>query len=185
MPTCYSQQPLKIVNFISIEITKVKNIRQSLPIDKISIRILEVIQTHGRISNKALADRVCLSPSACLSRVKKLWDQKIIRGCGASIDIEKIQHMTQMMVEVTLAEHQQEHMAQFEAYVQSTDAIIACYKISGNYDYTLDLCVTSDEHYQQIEQALLRQTVVSSLRAITITRHAKRFSGYPVHTLHR
>ncbi|MDD9890052.1 MAG: winged helix-turn-helix transcriptional regulator, partial [Gammaproteobacteria bacterium] len=61
-----------------------------LKIDKIDMKILQTLQKNGRITNQDLAEKVCLSPSSCLQRVRRLENEQVIQSYHARIDLSRI-----------------------------------------------------------------------------------------------
>src|SRR5215217_2501816 len=64
--------------------------RQIVPLDPVDRRMLAVLQREGRISNAALAERLHLSPSPCLRRMRALEQEGVIAGYRAALDREKL-----------------------------------------------------------------------------------------------
>ena len=74
-------------------------------LDRIDLKILTQLQQSGRITNVELADAVGLSPSPCLTRVKRLEKAGYITGYGAHINLHKLGEYLTVFTEVTLTEH--------------------------------------------------------------------------------
>ena len=71
-------------------------------LDSIDVRILATLQKNGRMTNVRLAKTVGLSPSACLERVKRLEQQRVIMGYGAYLDVDRLGSNITVYVEITL-----------------------------------------------------------------------------------
>ena len=76
-------------------------------LDRIDLKILAKLQQEGRITNVELADAVGLSPSPCLTRVKRLEKAGYITGYGAHVNFGKLGEYLTVFTEVTLSEHRQ------------------------------------------------------------------------------
>jgi len=74
-------------------------------INKIDLKILKILQTSGRITNQQLAEQVHLSASACLSRVKRLESEGVLKRYVTEIDLEKLAPHVEAFSEVTLENH--------------------------------------------------------------------------------
>ena len=95
-----------------------------MPLDKIDLNIIKVLQQDGRITNQKLADQVALSPSACLERTKKLEQNGQIRGYQTDIAIEKIAPYSAVLVEITLKNHRAEDFQRFEKSIADIPEIV-------------------------------------------------------------
>src|SRR5215217_6212517 len=126
-----------------------------MKLDKIDIKILSELQKNGRISNVELADRVHLSPSPCLMRVKKLQAEGFITSYSAQINIGKLGQTLTVFTEVTLKNHRQIDFARFLAAVEKLDSVIECHLVSGGYDYMLKFVTGSIGEYQTIMERLI------------------------------
>ena len=126
-------------------------------LDRIDINILSTLQTNGRITNSDLADRVALSPSPCLTRVKRLEKKGYIVSYNAQLDLSKLLSLTTVFTEITLKDHHKAYFANFERNIQSVAEVIECHLISGGYDYLLKFQTKSVAHYQSIMEDILER----------------------------
>jgi len=111
--------------------------------------ILRELQHDGRTPNNALADRVHLSPSPCLRRVKRLETDGTIRGYRAVLDRRKLGLGLTVFVEVKSAGHSPALAAGFEQAVADIDEIIGCYIVSGSSDFLLEIAVGDLAAFEQ------------------------------------
>lgn len=105
--------------------------------DDINARILRALREDGRISNLALADRVGLSPSACLRRVQDLERRGVITGYRARLDPALTGRAYVVYVAVGLAEHSKAAQKGFEAAMERTEEVTECHNIAGAFEYLL------------------------------------------------
>lgn len=124
-------------------------------LDRMDIRILATLQNNGRLSNVNLADRVGLSPSPCLKRVKKLEAAGFIAGYGTQIDLAKLGDYVTVFTEFTLNQHFRHSFHDFEKTLATYPEVVECHLISGGYDYLVKFVVKSIRHYQQTIDELL------------------------------
>jgi DNA-binding Lrp family transcriptional regulator len=124
-------------------------------LDRIDLKILTQLQKAGRITNIELADLVGLSPSPCLTRVKRLEKAGYIEGYGAQINMRKLGEYLTVFTEVTLAEHRSGDFSRFETKIRKIDEIVECHLVSGGYDYLLKFITRGVAHYQSIVEAML------------------------------
>jgi DNA-binding Lrp family transcriptional regulator len=124
-------------------------------LDKLDLGILAQLQADGRLTYQELGDRVGLSASPCLQRVKRLEKQGFISGYGAWVDLNLLREMTGVFTSVTLNAHTQVDFLRFEAALKKHPELIECHLVSGGFDYLLKWCTRSVAHYQSIIESLL------------------------------
>jgi Lrp/AsnC family leucine-responsive transcriptional regulator len=105
--------------------------------DAISQRILRVLSRDGRISNLELADRVGLSPSACLRRVQELERSGVIAGYRAVLDKEALGVGFTAYVTVGLSIHTKQAQVDFETAIASAAEVVECHNVTGSFEYLL------------------------------------------------
>ncbi|MCV2353729.1 Lrp/AsnC family transcriptional regulator [Paucibacter sp. B2R-40] len=119
--------------------------------DRIDCQILELLQQDGRINNQELAERVGLSPSPCLRRVRALEDSGLITGYRALLDAKKLGLSLMALVHISMDLHTPERFANFEAAVQVLPEVLECLLITGQAaDYQLKLVVRDMDHFQSL-----------------------------------
>jgi DNA-binding Lrp family transcriptional regulator len=128
-------------------------------LDRIDLRILAQLQRTGRITNVELADAVGLSPSPCLTRVKRLEQAGYISGYGAQIDLKKLGDFVTVFTEVTLQDHRSSDFVRFESKIRNVDEIMECHLVSGGYDYLLKFVTSGLGQYQEIIEGLLESNL--------------------------
>ena len=124
-------------------------------IDKINIKILQELGSNGRISNTDLAERVGLSPSACLRRVQELERQDIIEGYRAVINPSKIGVGVTVFVMVGLSSHQKTAQEIFEKAMARAPEVRECHNITGSVEYLLRVETTDLERYKNFHTEIL------------------------------
>lgn len=128
---------------------------RSPKLDRIDINILAELQRNGRVTNSDLADRVGLSPSPCLARVKRLEQAGYIRGYGAHIDLAKLGSIQLVFTSITLGNHRRDDFDRFEYGLRTVDELVECHLVSGGFDYLLKFVVRDIAHYQQMIETML------------------------------
>jgi DNA-binding Lrp family transcriptional regulator len=130
-----------------------------MKLDRIDIKILAELQKNGRITNVELSERVNLSPSPCLMRVKRLQAEGFITGYSAQIDVSKLGQTLTVFTEVTLKNHRQVDFARFLATVERVDSVIECHLVSGGYDYLMKFVTAGISEYQTVIERLLEMDI--------------------------
>lgn len=130
-------------------------------LDRIDLKILAELQLNGRITNVELADRVALSPSPCLMRVKKLQEAGYITGYSAQINVPKLGETLTVFTEFTLKNHRQIDFARFQEALEKIDSCVECHLVSGGYDYLVKFVCAGIADYQNIVEGLIDRQDVS------------------------
>ena len=120
-------------------------------IDSYDRRILEVLQKDGRISNQDLAERIGLSPSPCLRRVRALEEAGVIAGYRAVLDAKALGLSLLALIHISMDRHTPERFANFEDRVGALPEVLECLLITGqDADYQLKVIVRDMEAYQAL-----------------------------------
>jgi Lrp/AsnC family transcriptional regulator, leucine-responsive regulatory protein len=106
-------------------------------LDEISGRILRILRREGRISNIDLAERVGLSPSACLRRVQEMEREGVIQGYRAIIDAAKVGLGFVAYVTVGLNSHNKTAQEAFERAIARSPEVRECHNVTGTVEYLL------------------------------------------------
>jgi Lrp/AsnC family leucine-responsive transcriptional regulator len=152
-----------------------------MPIDRVDRRLLEVLQQDGRLSNVALAERVHLSPSPCLRRLKALEQSGVIDGYRAMLDREAIGLGLTVFVEVKVEGHSEEKALAIEQAVAKMPEVVACHIVSGGADFLLEVVVPDLRAYERLLLgSLLKLPAISDVRSNFAIREVKRASPLPL-----
>ena len=116
--------------------------------DRIDRAILRHLQADGRLSNVELAERVRLSPSPCLRRVRALERAGVIRGYHADIDPAAVGHGFEVTVHVELTLKDRATVEAFEAGIAGLDEVIECRRMFGVPDYIVRVAVADAAAYE-------------------------------------
>jgi DNA-binding Lrp family transcriptional regulator len=151
------------------------------PLDRIDRRILAALQAEGRLTNHALVERVALSPSACLARVKRLEQAGFIQGYHARLDPFRLDFGIVLFAEVALKGHSAADYARFDAAVAELPAIVEASHVSGALDYLLKVVVADLAEWTTIRERLTSDAVgADRVNSHILLRKTKVFVGYPV-----
>ena len=122
-----------------------------MELDRYDRHILEILQQEGRIANQDLADRIGLSPSPCLRRVRALEESGLIRGYRALLDARKLGLSLMALVYISMDRHTPERFENFEAAIGLLPEVLECLLIIGqDADYQLKVVVRDMDHYQAL-----------------------------------
>jgi Lrp/AsnC family leucine-responsive transcriptional regulator len=153
-----------------------------MKLDRTDLKILELLQGDGRMTNQALSEKVALSPRACLDRVKRLERSGVIGAYMALVEPRKLGNLLTVVVEVTLKDQTQATHQRFEARLRSCDEVIECFLVSGSCDYVLRLACRDLDHYRELTAAWTDDPTlgVEKIASKPELQTIKPFRGYPV-----
>jgi len=139
----------------------VRGILMPMPIDttldSIDLRILDVLQEDGRISVNRLAERVGLSASPTLRRLRHLEDSGVIRGYHAEIAPAAIGRGLTVWVTLRLALMSPDRLAAFEQALAGLDAVTSVHHVTGDVDYLVRVDIANLDAYDEV----IRQQIPS------------------------
>ncbi|WP_198158320.1 Lrp/AsnC family transcriptional regulator [Enterovibrio coralii] len=149
--------------------------------DNIDRKILSELQREGRLTNQELSDRISLSPSPCLRRVRALEKKGIITGYHAHIDQEKCGLPINVFVLVKLEKPTEENMQSFEALINQMDEVLECYLMTGTHDYLLHVVSESLKTYERfIRRELTRLPNIAAIESSFAFGQVKKRTKLPI-----
>lgn len=149
--------------------------------DRIDRAILHELQLDGRITNATLSERVNLSESACLRRVRNLEQEGLISGYVGLVDQSRAGYPDNVFVSITLQSQQQADLAAFESAVMQLPEVMECYLMSGEADYWLRVIVADSRDYERIHsQHLTRLPGVARVHSSFALRTVIKRTEIPI-----
>ena len=122
-----------------------------IALDRYDREILRILQEDGRVSNQDLADRIGLSPSPCLRRVKVLEEAGLITGYRALVDARKLGLSLMALIGISMDQHTPERFANLEQAIADIPEVLECLLITGQQsDYQLKVVVQDMDAYQDL-----------------------------------
>lgn len=112
-------------------------------LDDFDRRILELLQADGRMTNQELSEKIGLSPSPCLRRLRHLEATGVISSYVALVDPEAAGLTVTAFIRVRLDQQDDRHLAIFEAAIGKFPEVMECYLMTGDADYQLRVLVES------------------------------------------
>lgn len=150
-------------------------------LDWLDIKILEVLQQQGRISNADLAEKVNLSASACHRRVQRLDKDGYIREYVALLDPRKVDRRTTVFVEITLSGQSDEILDAFERAVSRIPNVLECHLMAGTADYILKVVASDSDDFARIHrQHLSRLPGVAQMQSSFALRTVFKTTALPL-----
>ena len=132
--------------------------------DDIDRRILRELQANARITNQELAERVGLSPSPCLRRLRRLEEAGIIRGYCARVDPAAHGWTMAAIATIRLSRQNEDEIVMFEEAVRGWDEVLECHLVTGSRDYVLKVMTGGLDQYERfIKEKIARLKCVASI----------------------
>jgi len=126
-----------------------------MKLDSTDLKIVDILQKEGRIANNELANRIGLTTTPTLERVKRLEREGVIEGYSARINKELVGKGLTVFVTVTLSVHQLNLMKEFTSAIQAIPEILACYNTTGEGDFLLEVVAKDTKDYEQLMRTKL------------------------------
>ena len=153
-----------------------------MALDRADLMLLALLQQDGRATVQALSEAIHLSARATLNRVRRLEKEGLIQGYRALVDRAALGEQICVFAEVALKDQSQANVQRFERCMAAAPEVVACWVISGRYDYLVRIaCPDLDRYHQLIngwldEAALGIEKIVTNIELQTI----KEFAGFPL-----
>ena len=143
------------------------------------LAIIDLLQDDGRMTNADLAERIHLSQSACLRRVRRLEQDGVVEGYTMLVNQAAIGRPTSVFVEITLNSQSEEGLDAFETAVRDCPEVMECYLMAGDADYLIRIAVVDAPHFEQIHKTYMsRFPSVARIRSSFALRTVKKKMKY-------
>jgi Lrp/AsnC family leucine-responsive transcriptional regulator len=152
-----------------------------MKLDSTDLKIVDILQKEGRIANNELANRIGLTTTPTLERVKRLEREGVIEGYTAKVNRESVGKGLTVFVTVTLSVHQLNLMKEFTSAIQAIPEILACYNTTGEGDFLLHVVAKDTKDYEKLMRTKLTTLPdVQRLHTSIVLNTIKDQSSIPV-----
>ena len=152
----------------------------NLPMDTVDRQMLAILQRDGRISNAALAEKLHLSPSPCLRRLRALEHDGVITGYRAELDRQTLGLGLTVFVELKVDGHSDRSAAAISEALVAAPEVVSAHIVSGSADFLLEVVVADLAAYERLMfETLLRLPNVSDVRSNIALRIVKSHGPLP------
>ena len=147
-----------------------------MKLDHIDHKILKHLQENARITNAELAERVGLSPTPCLRRLRRLETEGIIKGYRTEINREALGVNVTVIILVKLEREDDKTLREFEAAIKNREEVMECYLVTGKFDYFIRVVVPSLATYETfLSETMLRMPNIATVeRSFTLREVARK-----------
>jgi Lrp/AsnC family transcriptional regulator, leucine-responsive regulatory protein len=158
-----------------------RNMAASTNLDSIDRAILTELQREGRLSNQDLAQRVHLSPSACLRRVKTLEDSGVIAQYVALVNPRAVGKHGISFTIINLESMNTAQLEAFEQAVRDQPEVLDCFYVAGSNDYLIRFAYHDAEDLERFHaEVLMRLPNVARSNSLLVLRTVKKTTALPV-----
>ncbi|KWD55704.1 AsnC family transcriptional regulator [Burkholderia cepacia] len=153
----------------------------AITLDATDCRILAVLQEEGRISNLDLAERISLSPSACLRRMRLLEEQGVIEHYRACLSREKLGFELEAFVQVSMRNEENQWHERFAEALREWPEVVGAFVVTGESHYLLRVFAHNLKHYSDfVLNRLYKAPGVMDIRSNIVLQTLKDEAGAPV-----
>ncbi|MEC9368169.1 MAG: Lrp/AsnC family transcriptional regulator [Pseudomonadota bacterium] len=150
-------------------------------LDSIDRKLLAALQENGRLTATELAERIGLTTSPCLRRLRLLEQAGVIRGYAALLDQEKVGLPVSVFVSVKLERQREEALEKFEQAMRRCPEVVECYLMTGPRDYLLRVVAEDLSAYERfLKDTLTRVDGVSSIESSFALAQVKYANALPI-----
>ena len=149
--------------------------------DNIDKKILEELQKNSSQPLSELSKKVGLSNTPCWNRIKKLEEEKIIKSKSIIIDNKKINLPITVFLSISIQNHTESWLKNFEKIVNKYDQIIEVHRLTGsNSDYQITILSPSIEEYDKFQQTLIKEIECTNMTSHISLQTIKKNYKYPL-----
>ena len=157
-----------------------------IQLDAIDLRILKALQDDARLTNSDLADRVGLSASPCLRRVRRLEKEGFIRTYRAVLDREAIGLGLTVFVDIKVEKHNRDTAQALQEALRALPEVVSCHMVSGAADFVAEIVVANLKAYERLlTEKLLTLPMIADIRSNFALSRVKSDAALPLTHLKR
>jgi len=152
-----------------------------MKLDPIDHKILRHLQENARITNAELAEKVGLSPTPCLRRLRRLENDEIIRGYHTEVNREALGVNVTVIILVKLEREDDKTLRDFEAAIKQRPEVMECYLVTGKFDYFVRVVIPTLAAYETfLSETILRMPNVETVESSFTLREVERKVVIPI-----
>lgn len=152
-----------------------------MKLDHIDYKILKHLQENARITNADLADKVGLSPTPCLRRLRRLENDGVIKGYHTELNREALGVNVTVIILVKLEREDDRTLKEFEKEIKKRREVMECYLVTGKFDYYLRAVVPTLAAYESfLSETVLRMDNIATVESSFTLREVERKVAIPL-----
>src|ERR1700733_10743199 len=144
----YSLRIYPIIRYIHFVFLEIVEDTSRQPIDRLDLRLLDILQRHGALSVAEVAARTRISTTTCWRRIQQLERSGVIKARVALLDRNALGLDVTIFAHVTLATTGRDALAEFEAAIRARAEVLDCYTLTGEWDFLLKIVTKNVKAYE-------------------------------------
>lgn len=145
-------------------------------LDRLDLRILDALLENAQISNVALAERVGLTPSPCLRRVRRMKEAGVIQSTLTVLSYSAVGLEIQALIQIGIERHGEDECFAFEESIKSMPEVLACYLVSGATDYILQVVSQNVSSYTKLVKKIAGLPGIREIQSCIVLETVKPWS---------
>lgn len=150
-------------------------------LESADLKILELLQANGRLTNQEIAERIGMSASPCWRRIKRLEESGVITGYHAKFDRHSVGLGVMAFVRVSINSFSVVQDSKFGERIKEFEQVVACYQVAGEVDFLLQVVAKDLESYESAMVDVRRLPGIGSMHTMFVLTEIKAFEGVPVY----
>tara|TARA_B100000029_G_C16760506_1_gene661624 strand:- start:18 stop:494 length:477 start_codon:yes stop_codon:yes gene_type:complete len=151
-------------------------------IDQIDLKIVSLLQKDASLSIKEISSKIGLSPTPCWTRIQKLQDKGIIKRKTAILDPIKLGYNNRVFIFIKTSKHNRNWSDQFKDYILKQDNVLGLYRISGSYDYLIDVLSKNIKDFDKFYKNLIENVEIFEVSSSFVMEIMKETTSIPLKT---
>ena len=149
-------------------------------IDKIDLEIISLLQKDASLSIKEISLKIGLSPTPCWARIQKLQDKGIIKRKTAILDPIKLGYNNRVFIFIKTSKHNKNWSDQFKDYILNQNNVLGLYRISGSYDYLIDVLSKNIKDFDVFYKNLIENIEIFEVSSSFVMEVMKETTSIPI-----
>ena len=149
-------------------------------IDQVDLKIVSLLQKDASLSIKEISSKIGLSPTPCWTRIQKLQDKGIIKRKTAILDPIKLGYNNRVFIFIKTSKHNSNWSDQFKGYILKQDNVLGLYRISGSYDYLIDVLSKNIKDFDKFYKNLIENVEIFEVSSSFVMEIMKETTSIPI-----
>ena len=149
-------------------------------IDQVDLKIVSLLQKDASLSIKEISSKIGLSPTPCWTRIQKLQDKGIIKRKTAILDPIKLGYNNRVFIFIKTSKHNRNWSDQFKGYILKQDNVLGLYRISGSYDYLIDVLSKNIKDFDKFYKNLIENVEIFEVSSSFVMEIMKETTSIPI-----
>lgn len=149
-------------------------------LDTIDQQIIQLLQSNGKVTIKEIANKLNLTTSPVFERIKRLEEEKVIKGYTALVDPKKVDKRQIVFCNVSMPDYTEKNINEFESKVDLMPEVLECYHFAGVVDYQMKVLVRDIDEYNEFLHKISLLPMVRVHSSVVVLRQIKHTTIVPI-----